>query len=107
MGGHDHHELYKIPDYKIYKVEDVPLLMRTKEALEIKGLSDPWLRNEVWRYNAKEFGTEGKRGAIIFTRGFKYGAVACALTLLGTAIYDKIYPSEHGHSHGHGEHCED
>lgn len=104
MGGHDHHhEPYKVPDYRIYKVEDVPLLMKTKNALEARGLSDPWLRNEVWRYNVKEFGTEGSRAYLLFMRGFKYGVAGVALTLLGTAIYDKLYPSAH-HGHGHGDH---
>lgn len=102
MGGHGHHEpSFKIPDYRIYKVEDIPLLMKTKRALEAQGLSDPWLRNEVWRYNVKEFGTERSRAILLFTRGFKYGAVGVAITLLGTAIYDKLFPSTH---HGHSEH---
>ena len=34
----------KIPDYRIYKVEDAPLLMRTQEKLAAHGLKDPWLR---------------------------------------------------------------
>lgn len=101
MGGHDHHEPYKIPDYKIYKVEDVPLLLKTQKALQAQGLCDPWLRNEVWRYNVKEFGTEKIRLKRVFFRGFKYGAVAVAITLVGTEIYDRLFPSKH---HGHGDH---
>lgn len=44
MGGGGHHSFPKLPDYKIYKVEDVPELMITKRALAAKGLKDPWLR---------------------------------------------------------------
>lgn len=102
MGGHDHHhhEPYKVPDYKIYRVEDVPLLMKTKQALEAQGLSDPWLRNEVWRYNPKEFSNSRTRTRIVFFRGFKYGAIAAAITVAGTFAYDKMFPSSH-HGHGH------
>lgn len=45
MGGdHGHHGLPKIPDYKIYKIEDVPEFVKLKTALAAKGLKDPWLR---------------------------------------------------------------
>merc|ERR1712242_440879 len=41
-----------IPDYKMYKVgEHTPHLMKVQKALAEKGLKDPWLRNEVWRYD--------------------------------------------------------
>lgn len=42
--GHDHHHHIKIPDYKIYKVEDVPELMAVRRVLATQGLKDPWLR---------------------------------------------------------------
>lgn len=41
MGGH---HVMKVPDWKTYKVQNVPELMRVQEALAKKGLSDPWLR---------------------------------------------------------------
>ena len=45
MGGdHHHHDILKVPDWKMYKVENSPELMRVQEALARKGLSDPWLR---------------------------------------------------------------
>lgn len=45
MGGHDHHtEKMEIPDYRIYKVEDCPELLKIQERLAQKGLKDPWLR---------------------------------------------------------------
>lgn len=103
MGGHDHHhEPYKVPDYRIYKVEDVPLLVKTQEALKARGLSDPWLRNEVWRYNPKEFSTPSERVKKMFSRGFKYGVIATAITLIITTVSDKMSPSHH--EEGHGKH---
>ena len=48
MGGHGHHEPpYKIPDYRIYKVEDSPRLLKVQQKLAEKGLSDPWLRYNI------------------------------------------------------------
>lgn len=107
MGGHDHHhDPYKIPDYRSFKVEDVPLLVATRRALAARGLSDPWLRNEVWRYNTKEFGTKSSRIYYSFFRGFKVGLAAFVVTMIATSTYDAMYPSEHGHGHSddHGHH---
>ncbi|GJQ78292.1 hypothetical protein Trydic_g22133 [Trypoxylus dichotomus] len=102
MGGHGHGEPYKVPDYRIYKVEDIPQLVATKRALAAQGLRDPWLRNEVWRYNPKEFGTETSRLKKALFRGFRVGFAAFVVTIVGTAIYDKMSPSQH--HHGHDEH---
>jgi hypothetical protein len=45
MGGHGHHDPYKVPDYKIYKVDKaVPQLLEVETALGRMGLKDPWLR---------------------------------------------------------------
>lgn len=98
--GHGHGEPYKIPDYRIYKIEDIPELMQTKRALESQGLKDPWLRNEVWRYDVKQWGTESQRYRLMWTRGFKIGFAAFVATVVFTGIYDKLNPS----THGHGEH---
>lgn len=45
MGGDGgHHGPPKVPDYRIYKVENCPQLMRTQRMLAQHGLKDPWLR---------------------------------------------------------------
>lgn len=46
MGGDGHHHgpAYKVPDYKIYQIGNIPELVRVKDALAAKGLKDPWLR---------------------------------------------------------------
>jgi len=104
MGGHEHghgHHEIKVPDWRIYKVKDVPLLQQTQNALHAQGLHDPWLRNEVWRYNEKCFGTESYRTRMILFRGFKWGLLAAVLTVGAGKLYDSMNPSEHDDSHGH------
>ncbi|XP_022909740.1 NADH dehydrogenase [ubiquinone] 1 beta subcomplex subunit 3 [Onthophagus taurus] len=100
MGGHGHGEPYTVPDYRIYKVENVPELLKTQRALAAQGLKDPWLRNEVWRYDVKAFGTEKMKLSKTFFTGFKWGVLAVIVTLAGTAAYDKAFPPKHGHGHG-------
>ncbi|KAF5294102.1 hypothetical protein FQR65_LT10926 [Abscondita terminalis] len=64
MGGHGEQHL-KVPDYRIYKVENVPELVKLQKMLAAQGLSDPWARNEVWRYDPKQWGTQ--RGRMLLT----------------------------------------
>merc|ERR1712080_501373 len=45
---------HKVPDYKIYTVGDhVPELQKTQRMLASMKLKDPWIRNEVWRYDRR------------------------------------------------------
>ncbi|XP_063889519.1 NADH dehydrogenase [ubiquinone] 1 beta subcomplex subunit 3-like isoform X1 [Scylla paramamosain] len=91
MGGGD----IKIPDWRIYKVENAPELMQVERALASHGLRDPWLRNEVWRYNKKEFGTHGERLRLVLFRGFKWGLLAA----VGTVLVEKAFFSSDDHHH--------
>jgi len=97
MGGH---HVMKVPDWKTYKVQNVPELMRVQEALAKKGLSDPWLRNEVWRYEQKEWGTVKSRWQASLFRGFKYGFAAFLATVVIEKGLEAINPSKDDH-HGH------
>ena len=101
--GHDGHHgskpPYVVPDYRIYKVENAPELLRTQRALASIGLKDPWIRNEVWRYNVKVFGTMKERCKSTFLTGFRTGFIAFLITIGGTAIYDRFYPPKHDHDH--------
>jgi len=99
--GHGHGDPYAIPDYKIYKVENIPELLRTKKALEAQGLRDPWLRNEVWRYDIQQFGSASQRIRLVFFRGFKFGFAAFVGTMAATYAYDAAFPSKHGHGEHH------
>lgn len=103
--GHGHGQPYTVPDYRIYKVSDIPELVAVENALAAKGLKDPWLRNEVWRYDRKIFGTESSRVKALIFRGFKTGFAAFVVTMIGTEIYNRTYPSNHGNGHdeGHGD----
>ena len=61
-GGHHHGERLPIPDYKIYQVgEHTPELLKVERMLAAKGLKDPWMRNEVWRYDTRMHGTYASR----------------------------------------------
>ncbi|XP_063708273.1 NADH dehydrogenase [ubiquinone] 1 beta subcomplex subunit 3 [Culicoides brevitarsis] len=102
MGGH--HEV-KIPDWRSYKVENAPQLMEVKEALARQGLKDPWLRNEVWRHDVKQFSTQGKRFALCFVRGAPIGIAAFLITLgIEKAFNIPWAGSRPGHEHHHEHH---
>lgn len=97
---HDDHESIKIPDYRIYKLEDAPELVRIQKALASQGLTDPWARNEVWRYSRKYFGTEKSRMITMFFRGFRVGLIAFVATTVISFAYEKTQPSQdHGKHH--------
>ncbi|XP_015600141.1 NADH dehydrogenase [ubiquinone] 1 beta subcomplex subunit 3 isoform X2 [Cephus cinctus] len=101
MGGHGHgHEPpYKVPSPDIYKVEDVPQLVKVQQKLAKLGLKDPWLRNEVWRYD-KSFGKSvTSRVLTFFFRGWKFAVPAFLLTI---GIEHALGISDH-HGQGHGE----
>ncbi|XP_037031637.1 NADH dehydrogenase [ubiquinone] 1 beta subcomplex subunit 3 [Bradysia coprophila] len=103
MGGHghhgEHHAPYKVPKADIYKVADSKELLEVQEALARRGLKDPWLRNEVWRYNVKEFSTTNRRLAKFMFRGLPLGL---ALTVATVAVEFALSSNdEHGHGHGH------
>ncbi|KAK7074773.1 Ndufb3p [Halocaridina rubra] len=97
MGGG--HTPYKVPDWRIYKIENAPELVQVQRALASHGLKDPWLRNEVWRYNQQEFGTHWARFRLALFRGFKWGLLAAVATV---ALERTLGGG--GHGHGHGDH---
>uniref|UniRef100_A0A7R9DK69 NADH dehydrogenase [ubiquinone] 1 beta subcomplex subunit 3 n=1 Tax=Timema cristinae TaxID=61476 RepID=A0A7R9DK69_TIMCR len=98
--GHDHHKpTYKVPDWRIYKVESAPELMQVKNLLAQKGLSDPWLRNEVWRYDRTKYMKPGRSAYLFFFRGFKLGLGLTVLTIIGEKLWESSHPSIHGHDH--------
>ena len=55
MGGDGHGFPYKVPDWKQYKVgAHTPELEHVERMLKSLGLKDPWLRNEVWRFDNRQ-----------------------------------------------------
>lgn len=104
MGAHGHGEPYKIPNHCIYKVENIPKLLEVQQALARQGLRDPWLRNEVWRYQPELFGTHLGRARQFFLRGFPYGFGAFIITIAAEYALGKG-DHEHGHcDDDHGAH---
>ena len=96
-----------IPDYKIYTVgEHTPELLKLQQDLAAKGLKDPWLRNEVWRYdmtNRMHF-TPNQQGFHLVFRGFIPGLVLATVSTLIWWQYDKIHAAQKyykSESHGH------
>ncbi|OQV21885.1 hypothetical protein BV898_04098 [Hypsibius exemplaris] len=114
MGG----GLPPIPSYTIYKVENVPQMKLVQDRLAKRGLKDPWLRNECWRYHPG-FGTVASRAKLFWTRGLIPGLVIGYLTYLANQQYLKWNPDFYhwsdpdfpekgnyygtGHGHGHGD----
>lgn len=104
-GGHHHHEV-KVPDHTIYKVENAPQLLEVQNALKRQGLRDPWLRNEVWRYDQKVFGTHWGRFRTSLFRGFGLGVAMFLVTIGVEKAFNIDYTGgrHHGHGgHGHGD----
>ncbi|XP_035901148.1 NADH dehydrogenase [ubiquinone] 1 beta subcomplex subunit 3 [Anopheles stephensi] len=104
--GHGHGPPYKVPDASIYKVADAPELVEVERALARRGLKDPWLRNEVWRYNVKQFSTHRSRLVTFLFKGFPLGFAAFVATIGVEYALGIDYHGGHGHGdggHGHGD----
>ncbi|CAN8012008.1 unnamed protein product [Ixodes pacificus] len=104
-GDHGHHGIPKIPDYRIYKVEDVPRLVRAQKILASKGLRDPWLRNEVWKFCLEKETTTMQRFWRFWKRGMMPG-LALAVAAVGLEQAWKFATGGDIKHHGehHGEH---
>lgn len=97
--GHGHHAPpYVVPDASIYKIENAPELMEVQAKLAEHGLKDPWLRNDVWRFERKHWGTFRSRALGFFLRGWKVGVPL----FIATIAIEKAFGIEYGHGHGHG-----
>lgn len=70
---------FKAPDWRQYKVEDVKDLKWVQDELAKKGLRNPWLRNDVWRFQ----GYPGLPMALFkaCTRGFVIAAALMVVTV--------------------------
>lgn len=101
MGGHGHEPPYKIPDASIYKVENIPILVKLQEKLAKKGLKDPWIRNYAWRYSFP--GSPRVRTLNFIFRGYKVGIPLFLLTI-GTEYALGIDYHHHEDHDDHGSH---
>jgi NADH dehydrogenase (ubiquinone) 1 beta subcomplex subunit 3 len=101
MGGGEHAHKIHIPDWREYKVDGIKDLEWTRKALAEKGLKDPWLRNEVWRY--QNWPGFGRSALINFGRGFKWAFAAMVVTVAIDQAFG-ISKSKHQQHHGDGGH---
>jgi len=104
MGGGGDHSAHSaphsVPDWKSYKAEGIPELDRLQRRLGTLGLRDPWIRNEVWRFQASS-GFNQSMGRIALRssfRGFGYALAALAVTILYDKVVNKGKQDDH---HGH------
>ncbi|XP_076670301.1 NADH dehydrogenase [ubiquinone] 1 beta subcomplex subunit 3 [Andrena cerasifolii] len=106
MGGHGngHGQSFEVPSPDIYKVENVPELKKFQEQLAARGLKDPWLRNEVWRFTHRE-PVRYKRILKGIIRGTRIGVPAFLITIAIEQYLGIDYG--HGHSSHNGGHGND
>lgn len=103
MGGHGHHGPPPVPDWKIFKWEDYEITKKYMGGLKKRGLKDPWIRNEVWRYMAKENPPFQFKTFLKFTfRGWYIALPALVATIaiekaLGIDYHGHLPWEEHGH----------
>ena len=78
----------EIPDYKTYQVGPwTPELQDVERRLAARGLKDPWLRNEVWRFDRRIWKSPRQRFINIVSRGFFPGL---GLAVISTFIYNYL-----------------
>ena len=102
------HPKIVIPDYKKYVVDqNTPELLKVQERLAAKGLKDPWLRNEVWRYDMREHLVDyGERIRWTLARGVLSGAIIGGVLALLYPIYYRRVLISKGRDPDHAHHCE-
>uniref|UniRef100_UPI00358DF461 NADH dehydrogenase [ubiquinone] 1 beta subcomplex subunit 3 n=1 Tax=Myxine glutinosa TaxID=7769 RepID=UPI00358DF461 len=89
--GHGAGTKVDMPDWRIWKVEGTPL-QTVQERLAQRGLRDPWLRNEAWRYSGA-FAKPPTVFNVVF-RGFGFGLVACAVAV---GVEYMLFPPKKNH----------
>ncbi|KAL5005861.1 hypothetical protein ScPMuIL_017019 [Solemya velum] len=95
VGGHA--DKFKAPDWRQYKTAGISELETLQQMLAAKGLKDPWIRNEVWRYHPSNYCGSGLSGLKSFGRGLKYAVAAMALTILAEKMMKRNKPSDGHH----------
>ncbi|XP_066476579.1 NADH dehydrogenase [ubiquinone] 1 beta subcomplex subunit 3 [Tiliqua scincoides] len=92
--GHEHGpSKMELPDYRQWKIEGTPL-QNVQERLAQRGLRDPWLRNEAWRYS----GGYAKPATFmdVIGKGFKWGFAAFVVAI---AVEYALFPPKKDDGH--------
>ncbi|XP_059200707.1 NADH dehydrogenase [ubiquinone] 1 beta subcomplex subunit 3 [Centropristis striata] len=92
MGGDHAPQKVQMPDWRQWKIEGTPLEI-TQKRLAARGLKDPWLRNEAWRFQGK-FAKPVTLSEVLL-RGFKWGFAAFTVAL--AVEYVMFPPKKGGH----------
>jgi hypothetical protein len=97
----DSHKLHlphgiHIADWRKYRVEDHPALVKFQERCHAAGLHDPWLRNYAFRYYPNMVSKRSRMA--MATIGLGYGFVGGLVLYLGEKIYDHFYPTIYQHT---------
>jgi len=91
---------YKVPDWKIYQVgKHTPELEQVQRMLGSLGLKDPWIRNEVWRFDRRQPDMADRPVLVrrLLTRGMLPGFCIAVVTA-GIHYY---LESKHSHADSH------
>ncbi|CAH1788893.1 unnamed protein product, partial [Owenia fusiformis] len=94
MGGG---EKFQIPDWRMYKAKDLPMLTDLERALAARGLKDPWIRNYAWRYMPGNYTPPFTLFKMTVFRGFKWGLALTAVAIVLDGLRTKYNPPKHGH----------
>ncbi|XP_022129422.2 NADH dehydrogenase [ubiquinone] 1 beta subcomplex subunit 3 [Pieris rapae] len=92
---------YVVPKYdKFCSIKGIAQLEELEKALAKKGLKDPWIRNEIWRYQPG-FGTKMQKVWYLFFRGLPAGL---ALTIATVALEKTLGGGGHEEHEDHKKH---
>lgn len=83
----------RIPEWQRYEVEQTKELSLVRRKLAAHGLKNPWLRNEVWRFDTRLWGTPMQKYLFIF-RTLKYGVAAFIVT---ETLSRTVFKDDHHH----------
>lgn len=97
----DSHKLHlpagaHIADWRKYRVEDHPALMKFQARCHAAGLHDPWLRNYAYQWYPNMLFRRSK--IAIVTIGLKHGFCFALVLYAGEKIYDHFYPTVYRHT---------
>jgi len=99
-GGGGGIEKLKVPDWRTQTIGDhTPELKEIERRLKMRGLKDPWLRNEAWRYAGY---SKRQMWTLFFhPRAAVVGVGVALVTSQIQKYWDRQWIEAHG---GHGHH---
>jgi len=96
---------YKVPHWTKYKVGDhTPELQALEKKLAALGLKDPWIRNEVWRFDRGYTLSKWAKAKMLLSRGAVVGITLGVISAGISIAWEKEYSKQHAAHAPHGEH---